>query len=103
METVYIETSIISHATARLILQSSLEAQMTKTNPILEELYAARAQIMAQHGNDLGAYLRDAAKRTQIASHPIAKIKQRTIRCGGEVVKSDKWSVKDLSPPPAER
>ena len=49
---------------------------MTKTNnPILEELYAARAQIMAPYGNDLGVYQPDAAVRTKTSGHPIAKIK----------------------------
>lgn len=52
-------------------------------NPILQELYAARAQIMAKYGNDLGEYLRDAAERTRASGHPIAQIKQRTIRCKG--------------------
>ena len=75
---------------------------MTATNPILEELYAARAQIMAQYGNDLGAYLRDAAERTKTSSHPIAKIKQRTIRCRG-AAKSGESPVENLSSPPAER
>ena len=49
-------------------------------NPILQELYAARAQIMAKYGNDLGAYLRDATERTKTSGHPIAQIKQRTIK-----------------------
>ncbi|MDZ7619714.1 MAG: hypothetical protein U1E05_22165 [Patescibacteria group bacterium] len=49
-------------------------------NPILRELYAARAQIMVEYGNDLGAYLRDAAERSKKSDHPIAKIKQRTVR-----------------------
>ena len=49
-------------------------------NPILQELYAARAQIMAKYGNDLGAYLRDATERTKASGHPIAQIKQRTIK-----------------------
>lgn len=72
------------------------------TNPILEELYAARAQIMAQYGNNLGAYLRDAAERTKLSSHPIAKIKQRTIRCNGTAKSSD-LEVENLSSPPADR
>ncbi len=72
------------------------------TNPILEELYAARAQIMAQYGNDLGAYLRDAAERTKTSGHPIAKIKQRTIRCSG-AAKSGEPQVENLSSPPSER
>ena len=75
---------------------------MTKNNPILEELYAARAQIMAQYGNDLGAYLRDAAERTKASGHTIAKIKQRTIRCSGAANSGDS-PVENLSSPPAER
>ncbi len=76
---------------------------MTKTNnPILEELYAARAEIMARYANDLGAYLRDAAERTKSSDHPIAKIKQRTIRCGG-AANSGESPVENLSSPPTER
>jgi len=69
------------------------------TNSILEELYAARAQIMALHGNDLGAYLRDAAERTRTSSHPVAKIKQRTMRSTGATVDAGSESG-SLSPPP---
>ena len=72
------------------------------TNPILEELYAARAQIMAEYGNDLGAYLRDAAERTKASGHPIAKIKQRTIRCTG-AAKSGDLPVVNHSSLPGER
>ena len=72
------------------------------TNPILEELYAVRAEIMAEYGNDLGAYLRDAAERNRAASHPVAKIKQRTIRCTG-AAKSAELPVGHLSSPPSEQ
>ena len=72
------------------------------TNPILEELCAARAEIMAQYGNDLGAYLREAAERTKASGHPIAKIKQRTIRCTG-AAQSANLPVENLSSPPSER
>ncbi len=72
------------------------------TNLILEELYAARAQIMAEYGNDLGAYLRDAAERTKASGHPIAKIKQRTIRCTG-AAKSGESAVENQSSPRGER
>ena len=75
---------------------------MTMTNPILEELYAIRTQIMAQYGNNLGAYLRDAAERTKLSSHPIAKVKQRTIRCN-RAAKSGDLPVVNLSSPPADR
>lgn len=71
-------------------------------NPILQELYAARAQIMAKYGNDLGAYLRDAAERTKASGHPIAQIKQRTIRCTG-VAKSSVSEVESHSSPPRDR
>ncbi len=72
------------------------------SNPILEELYAARAQIMAEYGNDLGAYLRDAAQRTRAPNHPIAKIKQRTIR-STPAVQSGELSVENPSAPPGDR
>ncbi len=75
------------------------------TNPVLQELYAARVQIMAKYGNDLGAYLRDAAERTRASSHPIAKITQRTIRCTG-AAKSDEFAVENhenQSSPPGDR
>ena len=52
-------------------------------NSILQELYAVRAEIMAEYGNDLGAYLRDAAQRNRDSDHPVAQIKQRTVRCTG--------------------
>ena len=71
-------------------------------NPILQELYAARAQIMAKYGNDLGAYLRDAAERTKASGHPIAQIKQRTIRCTG-AAKSGVLAVESQSSPPRDR
>ena len=72
------------------------------TNPILEELYAARDQIMVEYGNDLGAYLRDAAERTKTSGHPIARIKQRTIQCTG-AAKSGKLKVENQSSPPDDR
>ena len=66
------------------------------TSSIFKELYAARAQIMAEYGNDLGAYLRDAAERSKNSGHPIAKIKQRAIRRSGEA-KSDDVAMDDQS------
>jgi len=72
------------------------------TNPVLEELYAARAQIMAKYGNDLAAYLRDAAERTRESGHPIARIKQRTIRCSG-AEKSGELQVENQSSPSGDQ
>ncbi len=50
-------------------------------NAILEELYAIRRQIMAEHGDDLADYLRAEFDRLRAAGHPIADIKQRRIGC----------------------
>lgn len=58
------------------------------TNPILKELHDIRKQILAEHGDDLGEYLRAALENTKASGHPVAKIKQRTMNCievGNEV------------------
>jgi hypothetical protein len=47
------------------------------TNPILKELHDIRKQILAEHGDDLGEYLRAALEKTKASGHPVAKIKQR--------------------------
>ena len=52
---------------------------MTK-NPILSELYEMRARILADHGKDLTDYLRSELECLKAKGHPIAQIKQRTIR-----------------------
>lgn len=52
-------------------------------NPILEEIYKVREQILAEYHGDTSAYLRDAQGRLIASGRPIAKIKQRTIRCTG--------------------
>ncbi|MCH8044702.1 MAG: hypothetical protein IID44_13390 [Planctomycetes bacterium] len=50
------------------------------TNLILEELYDIRRQVLAEHKDDLADYLRVGLAQTKASGHPIAKIKQRTIR-----------------------
>jgi len=50
-------------------------------NPILEELYAVRRNIMVEHGDDLSAYLHAEFERLKAAGHPIADMKQRSLRC----------------------
>ena len=72
------------------------------TNPILKELHDIRKQILAEHGDDLGAYLRSELERTKASGHPVAQIKQKTIRCSG-AAKSGELPVENLSSPPAER
>ena len=50
-------------------------------NPILEELYAVRREILNKYGDDLGANLHSEFERLKASGHPIATIKQRTVRC----------------------
>lgn len=56
-------------------------------NPILQEIYSAREQILAEYDGDLAAYIRSANERAKASGHPIAKLPQRKIR-GTGVVKS---------------
>lgn len=72
------------------------------TNPILEELYQIRSEILTEHGDDLNSYLQAEFEKLKSEGHPIAKIKQRTIRCSG-AAKSGDSQVENLSSPPAER
>ena len=59
------------------------------TNPRLEELYDIRRDILAEHKDNLADYLRAELAQTKAAGHPIAKIKQRTVRSDeGERVSS---------------
>ena len=74
---------------------------MTK-NPILSELYDIRSQILAEHGDDLRGYLRSEFERLKAEGHPIAQIKQRTIRCTG-AVKSGVLAVENQSSPSGDR
>jgi hypothetical protein len=50
------------------------------TNPILKELHDIRDEILAEHKDDLAIYLRTGLAKTKASGHPIAKVKQRTIR-----------------------
>jgi hypothetical protein len=49
-------------------------------NAILEELHAARRQLLADYNGDTAAYLRDAQARLEASGRPIAQRKQRSIR-----------------------
>lgn len=49
-------------------------------NPILEELYAVRRQLMREHGNDLSGYLHREFERLKASGHPIARLPQRSLR-----------------------
>lgn len=71
-------------------------------NPILEELYAVRRQIMNEHGDDLAAYLHAESERLKASGHPIANIKQRKIRCT-RAAKPGKLAVNSQVSPPGDR
>lgn len=64
---------------------------MTK-NSILSELYEIRSRILADHGDDLRGYLHREFERLKSEGHPIAQIKQRSLRCAS-VAKSDELAV----------
>jgi len=68
-------------------------------NPILEELYDIRRQIQAEHRDDLDEYLRAELERAKAAGHPIAKIKQRTIRSTGATKPAVAGAQSRPSPP----
>jgi hypothetical protein len=72
------------------------------TNPILKELHEIRKQILAEHRDDLGSYLRSELERTKASGHAVAKIKQRTIRCTG-AAKSGELPMANQSSPPGDR
>ena len=72
------------------------------TNPILKEIYDIRRDILAEHKDDLGAYLRSELARAKAEGHPVAQIKQRTIRCTG-AAKSGGCEMGNQSSPPRDR
>lgn len=41
------------------------------TNPILDEIYATREKLLAEHGGDLHAYVESARKRALESGRPI--------------------------------
>lgn len=53
------------------------------TNPILEEIYAARTALMAACNNDLHAYVEETRKRALASGHKIAVPEQRAKSCAG--------------------
>lgn len=71
-------------------------------NSILEEIYKARDEILAEHHGDLGAYIRSANQRALASGHPIATLKQRTIR-STKAAKSGVTAVENQSSPPGDR
>lgn len=71
-------------------------------NPILKELHDIRDEILAEHKDDLADYLRAGLAQTKASGHPIAKVKQRTIRCTG-AAKPGQLAMESQSSPPGDR
>jgi hypothetical protein len=71
-------------------------------NPILEELYAAREQLLADAGGDASKYLEGVRERERASGRLLTAEEQRTIRCNG-AAKSGVSEVENLSSPPADR
>lgn len=71
-------------------------------NLILSEIYDIRRQILAEHKDDLQDYLHAELERAKGDGHPIAKIKQRTIRCTG-AAKPGVAAVESQTSPPGDR
>lgn len=72
------------------------------TNLILKELRDIRRQILAEHSEDLASYIHVELEKTKASGHPVANIKQRTIR-RSEAAMSDVSAMAGHSAPPSER
>ena len=62
-------------------------------NPILEEIYAAREKLLAEHNGDVHAYVQDARQRALASGRPIAAASQRTTSCA----KSAQMGVSEMA------
>jgi hypothetical protein len=71
-------------------------------NAILEELHAARRQLLADYNGDTAAYLRDAQARLEASGRPIAHRKQRAIRRASGA-KPAGLALQDQSSPTGDR
>jgi len=65
-------------------------------NAILDELHAARRQLLADYKGDTAAYLRDAQARLEASGRPIASRRQRTIR-STEAANSSNFAIENQS------
>ena len=72
------------------------------TNPVLEELYAAREKLLADAGGNARKYLEGVRERERASGRLLSASEQRTIRCNG-AAKSGETAVESLSSPPADR
>lgn len=70
-------------------------------NEILDEIYATRETLLAEHDGDVHAYVEAARKRALASGRIVAAPKQRTKRCTG-AAKSSELHVENLSSPPRD-
>ncbi|NOY30222.1 MAG: hypothetical protein GXP28_08595 [Planctomycetes bacterium] len=70
-------------------------------NEILEEIYATRDALLAEHGGDVHAYVESARKRALASGRPIAESTQQTIQCTG-AAKPSELTVGNQSSPPSD-
>lgn len=71
-------------------------------NRVLDELYDIRTRILAEHGANLGDYMRCEFERLKSGGHPIARIKQRNI-CYAGAAKSRESATDVRSPALGDR
>jgi hypothetical protein len=67
-------------------------------NPILEEVYAARVKLLAEHNGDVHSYVEAARKRALASERPIAEPKQRTDQ-SAKAEESDVAAAEDQTSP----
>jgi hypothetical protein len=79
-----------------------LKVMSMTRNAILDELHAARRQLLANYNGDTAAYLRDAQARLEASGRPIAQRKQRTLR-RNPGAKSIEMALENPSSPPGDR
>ena len=75
---------------------------MIPTNPILDELHATRAKLLADAGGDLHRYVEEARKRALASGRVFAEPTQRTNRYTG-AAKPVVSAVEAQTSPPGDR
>ncbi len=75
---------------------------MMSQNPILDELHAARQELLANVGGDLHRYVEEARQRALASGRPIAATTQKTDR-STEAAKAGGSAGKNPLSPPADR
>ena len=71
-------------------------------NPVLEELYAAREQLLAAAGGDPSRYLEGVRERERASGRLLSAEEQKAIRCT-PAPKSDELVMDNQASPPGDR